>query len=86
MLIRLHRRFFISDANVIVCDDDGIISSIKDRLTVIESMMVEDYQDPVLYLITAKPRIASVLKYTKEDGHYRQFEKRDKRRNFRYKG
>lgn len=61
----------------------GLNSAILATLKQIDKIMVVDVQEPIVYALKALPRINDALINIKKDGQYRQFEKRDKRKNFK---
>ena len=72
-----------SDVVVIIGGgNQGLNAAITARLDQLDQVMLVDVQDPIAYEIKSFPRepISILLN---QHGQYRQFEKRDKRKNFR---
>ena len=67
---------------LIGCGNQGLNAEIVARLKQIDQIMIVDVKQPIIYELKAIPR-EPINFLLKEHGTYRQFEKRDKRKNFR---
>jgi hypothetical protein len=70
---------------LVICDGNQARTvAIRNMVNKLDQVMLVDaIEKPVEYIIKALPRMSELLINIKKDGDYRQFEKRDKRKNFK---
>lgn len=75
-----------SDRNDVIVIGGGnmaITASIAHMLSAIDNIVVVEPQEPILINVNDFGCIGEIVAIKNEHGKYRQFEKRDKRKNFR---